>query len=219
LIAEVVLRVHPLPEDSATLVAASSAGQAADATRNLLASALEPAAVDWVGDPREAAGRLAVRFEGSRPGVAAQLAAAAQVLDLPSLEQLTGAAETACWQDLAAAHRTPPGQTGAGAGTLPSQLAAVADHPARLASHTALGLHTAHFAGSPDTQLRAFEEWRESVLALGGTVLLRDRPDEVDAAVDALGPPPPAVQLLRAVKAQLDPDGRCAAGRLGRWLP
>jgi glycolate oxidase FAD binding subunit len=53
---------------------------------------------------------------------------------------------------------------------------------------------------------------------MGGTVLLRERPEEVDALVDALGPPPSAVHLLRAVKARLDPEGRLAPGRLGSWL-
>ena len=49
-------------------------------------------------------------------------------------------------------------------------------------------------------------------------MLLRERPAEVDAAVDALGPAPSAVDLLRALKARLDPDGRCAPGRLAPWL-
>ena len=48
--------------------------------------------------------------------------------------------------------------------------------------------------------------------------MLRDRPAEVDKAVDALGPAPSAVGLLRAVKSRLDPDGRCAPGRLGSWV-
>ncbi len=88
----------------------------------------------------------------------------------------------------------------------------------QLASHTALGLHTAHIGGTPAQQAATFERWQRAVLDLGGTVVLRDRPDEVDALVDPLGPPPSAVQLLRALKSQLDPDGRCAPGRLGRWL-
>jgi len=66
--------------------------------------------------------------------------------------------------------------------------------------------------------VEAFDSWRRAVLAVGGTVLLRDRPPAVDAAVDALGPPPSAVALLRAVKSRLDPQGRLAPGRLGSWL-
>jgi glycolate oxidase FAD binding subunit len=87
-----------------------------------------------------------------------------------------------------------------------------------LASQSALGLHTARFSGPPAQQAAAFDEWRGEVLAIGGTVLLRQRPAEVDAGVDPLGPAPSTVGLLRALKARLDPDGRCAPGRLAPWL-
>src|SRR5690349_1035185 len=52
LIAEVVLRLHPLPETTATVVVPSSAQEATARSLALLAGPLEPAAVDWVGDPR-----------------------------------------------------------------------------------------------------------------------------------------------------------------------
>ena len=89
---------------------------------------------------------------------------------------------------------------------------------AQLVSHSALGLHVARFTGSPADQARAFDTWRNAVLALGGTVLLRDRPAEVDGVIDTLGPPPTTAGLLRALRSRLDPKGRCAPGRLGSWL-
>ena len=226
LVAEVVLRVHPRPEASATVVVPASVPAAAARTLELLASPLEPSAVDWLGAPG-GPGRLAVRFEGSAAGVSAQTAALRELLG-EEAEQLPEPAEAAFWDEVGAAHRAEPGQSTAFAGTLPSQLAEVADALAAaadaagahvgLASHSALGLHTARFGGPPDAQARAFEQWRRAVLALGGTVVLRDRPEEVDAAVDPLGPPPSAAGLLRAVKSRLDPDGRCAPGRLAPWL-
>jgi glycolate oxidase FAD binding subunit len=225
LVAEVVLRVHPRPEASATAVVTATVTEAVARTLELLASPLEPTAVDWVGEG-PAGGRLAVRFEGTRAGVDAQTAALRELID--GAEVLADADETALWEEFAGAHRAAPGQSVAFAGTLPSRLPAVAAALAeagdaagvavRLASHTALGLHTAHFAGLPPQQAQAFERWRQAMLALGATVLLRERPAEVDAAVDPLGPAPPAVGLLRAVKYRLDPDGRCAPGRLGAWL-
>ena len=219
LIAEVVLRVHPLPESSATVVVPASASNAGEATRRLMASPLEPSAVRWVGNFRQESGQLAVRFEGSRAGVAAQTSGLADVLSLGPVEQLTGSAEADYWLSLTSSSAA----TTAFAGTLPDQLRAVSEALAgdadnQLASHTALGLHTAHIGGTPAQQAATFERWQRAVLDLGGTVVLRDRPDEVDALVDALGPPPSAVHLLRALKSQLDPDGRCAPGRLGRWL-
>ena len=112
--------------------------------------------------------------------------------------------EAALWREYAGAHRAEPGQSTAFAGTLPGRLTAVAEALAgaadaagvdvSLASHSALGLHTARFSGPPAQQAAAFDRWRREVLALGGTVLLRERPAEIDAAVDALGPAPSAVE-------------------------
>ncbi len=231
LVAELVLRVHPRTEASATVVVPASVSTAAATTVRLLAARLEPSAVDWIGDPRDSAdGRLAVRFEGSRAGVEAQTAALRGLLDGagPQAEALVESDEATLWREFAAARAAGSGQSVAFAGTLPSRLTAVAqalvdaadaaDVQVRLASHSALGLHTAQFVGSPPRQVAAFDHWRRAVLALGGTVLLRDRPEPVDMLVDALGPAPPAAKLLRAIKSRLDPEGRCAPGRLGSWL-
>ena len=140
----------------------------------------------------------------------------------------TDADEAALWREFANARRAESGQSTAFAGTLPSRLTAVASALAdaaegaqvdvSLASHSALGLHTARFSGPPAQQAVALDRWRREVLALGGTVLVRERPAEIDTTLDALGPAPSAVGLLRAIKARLDPDGRCAPGRLAPWL-
>src|SRR3954447_9872373 len=230
LIAEVVLRLHPLPETSATVVMSSSVQEATARSLALLAGPLEPAAVDWVGDPRGGGppGRLAVRFEGTAAGVAAQTAALREQLDGAAPQALAGADEAALWREYAHAHRPESGQSTAFAGTLPSRLTDVATALAgaadaagvdvSLASHAALGLHTARFSGPPAQQAAAFDRWRREIVAVGGTVALRERPPEVDADIDPLGPAPSSVGLLRAVKARLDPDGRCAPGRLAPWL-
>jgi glycolate oxidase FAD binding subunit len=230
LIAEVVVRLHPRPEASATVLIPSSVQEATARSLELLAAPLEPCAVEWVGDPRDGAssGRLAVRFEGTGAGVEAQTATWRGRLDGATADVLVGENEAALWQEFARAHRAEPGQSVAFAGTLPSRSAAMAEALANaadaagvdvhVASSCALGLHTARFTGPPAQQAAAFDTWRRAVLALGGTVLLRDRPDALDGAVDPLGPAPSAVHLLRAVKSRLDPEGRCAPGRLGRWL-
>jgi glycolate oxidase FAD binding subunit len=225
LITEVVLRVHPRPEAGATVVVPASVGEATAATSRLLTGALEPSAVDWAGDPA-GAGRLAIRFEGFAAGVEAQTAALRDLLD--GAQILTESPEADLWHEYADAHRGTPGESVAFAGTLPSRLTAVAQAltaaaeaagvTVRMASHTALGLHSVSFAGPPWQQAQAFDRFRQAVRDLGGTVLLRDRPADVDVAVDPVGPPPPAVNLLRALKSRLDPQGRCAPGRLGSWL-
>jgi glycolate oxidase FAD binding subunit len=230
LVAEVVLRVHPRPAASATVVTAAPVDTATATTLELMASPLEPAAVEWTGPVGgDGPGRLAVRFEGSAAGVAAQAGKLRQ-LGKPSRlswEQVEEPAEDAVWAEIAAA-RAADEETVAFAGTLPSQLTAVADAlgaaaraagaTATLTSSAALGLHTARLAGPVDAQAVAFDRWRQAVLAGGGTVLLRDRPTAMDEAVDPLGPAPSAVSLVRALKHELDPAGRCGTGRLGRWL-
>ena len=58
---------------------------------------------------------------------------------------------------------------------------------------------------------------RRDVLATGGNVLLHRRPPGVEPLLDALGPPPSTAALLRRIKAQFDPNNRCAPGRFRPW--
>lgn len=235
LVAEVVLRLHPRPGTSATATLTCSAQRATDIAVALMASALEPAAVDWVqapdaGPDGAADGRLAVRFEGTAAGVQAQRAGAAELLAGGAEPQWsTGDEEQELWDSLAAEHLPADTATSASAATLPTRTPAVAAALAeaaraagatgRLASRPALGLHTARLSGPGDAVAAAFQSWRTQVLdgGTGASVLLRDRPADVDDAVDALGPAPAAVELMRSLKRRLDPDGRCAPGRLGSW--
>ena len=228
LIAEVVLRLHPLPESTATATVSVPVDRAGDLALRLTASALEPTAVDW-GDVD--GGLLAVRFEGTAAGVEGRQAAVRELLGGSGTEVAwrTGDEQDAVWQRLAEGHRAEDDGTVAAAGTLPSRTADVARALAEVgaaagvrtgfATRPALGLHAARFTGPPTGVGAAVTAWRERVLALDGSVLLRDRPAAVDAEIDALGPPPSSVGLLRSLHRRLDPRGRCAPGRLGSWLP
>jgi glycolate oxidase FAD binding subunit len=226
LVAEVVLRLHPRPESTATATLSVPVDRAADLALRLSASALEPAAVDWSDVD---GGLLAVRFEGTPAGVEGRRAAARELLGGAAVEWRTGAEQDDVWQRLAEGHRPEEDGTLAAAGTLPSRTADVARAlteagsaagvRTRFASRPALGLHAARFAGPPAAVGGAVTAWRARVLASGGSVLLRDRPAAVDAEVDPLGPPPSSVGLLRSLHRRLDPQARCAPGRLGSWLP
>ena len=266
-VAEVVLRLHPLPATSATATLTCTVQEATDIALGLLSSPLEPSAVDWAqshaaaggsesgsesgsvqggnsragsrnaGGGESPPGRLAVRFEGTAAGVAAQREAASTLLGAggsigatSALRWHSGDDEQSLWDELATTHR--PGRedtTVASAATLPTRTPEVASAlaaaaraagvTAGLASRPALGLHTASLTGPADAVAAAFTSWRSAVLDAGNgaSVLLRERPAAVDATVDALGPAPSSVALLRSVKHRLDPDGRCAPGRLGPW--
>ena len=227
LVAEVVLRLHPRPRTSATATVPASAARAGELALRLLASALEPAAVDW-GEVD--GGLLAARFEGTAAGVEGRRAAALELLGDRTVPVgwHTEAEEDAVWQQLADGHQPGPDATLASIGTLPSRTAEVAralteagraaSATTGLAARPALGLHTARFGGPSDAVAAAFTAWRDRMLALGASVVLHERPAAVDAAVDPLGPVPSSVGLLRALHQRLDPDGRCAPGRLGSWL-
>ncbi|MGY1710442.1 FAD-binding oxidoreductase [Geodermatophilus sp. SYSU D00758] len=226
LVAEVVLRLHPRPGASATATVPVPVDRAADLARRLRASPLEPAAIDWADVD---GGLFAVRFEGTAAGVEGRREAALALLaDGAPAEWRTGDGEEAVWRRLAEPHRPDGEATLAAAGTRPGRTAEVARALAQagddagvrtgLATRPAIGLHTARFTGPPAAVAAAVTAWRARVLELGGTVLLRDRPPAVDAELDPLGPPPSSVGLLRALRRRLDPQARCAPGRLGSWL-
>nr|MDQ6937941.1 FAD-binding protein [Actinomycetota bacterium] len=80
------------------------------------------------------------------------------------------------------------------------------------------GLHTAVLTGEPADQAAVITAWRRRVQPAGATVTVRDRPAGVETHLDAVGPPPSAAALMAAVKAQLDPDHRCAPGRFRGWF-
>jgi glycolate oxidase FAD binding subunit len=97
-------------------------------------------------------------------------------------------------------------------GVRPSRLPAVlADLPAE-AITAGLGTGVATVA----LPTEAVGAAHARVHAAGGTSVLRSRPAEADAP--AWGPPPSAIAVLRAVKAQLDPQGRFGPGRFDTWM-
>jgi glycolate oxidase FAD binding subunit len=226
LVTEVVVRLHPLPACSRTVrVAVADSRAASRLAGGLRAAPLELSAVEW------AAGSLWVRVEGSERGVQGQLATVAQLAGSAGLdsEVLGGEAEDAAWRRLAEAVAGADGETVARAGTVPSRLAEVDDALTRagrdagvettLVSSAALGLHTAVLRGGDGhAHAAAFTAWRAAVAALGGTVTLRRRAWGSGEPVDAWGPPPSAAPVMRRVKAQFDPENRCAPGRFAPWF-
>jgi glycolate oxidase FAD binding subunit len=56
-------------------------------------------------------------------------------------------------------------------------------------------------------------EARERVAARGGSLVVAEAPAELKRAVDVWGPPGDAVELMRRVKRQFDPDRLLAPGR------
>jgi glycolate oxidase FAD binding subunit len=231
LVTELIVRLHPVPEASLTARITGQVAALCELVLAVLASPLEPTALDLVGegargDTLDERRALWVRLEGRPAGIAAQAEtfrtlAAGHGLDVT--DHLDGTDEAEVWRRLTAAHAGTEGETVARASTLPDRLPQVAAAAAevaaqaaaevQLASHAGLGLHTARFSGDPAAQAEGVRAWRQRIAALGGTVVLRRYVDGLGSPTDVFGPEPSAISVMRRMKAQLDPDRRCAPGR------
>lgn len=232
LVAEVVVRLHPRPKTSLTIAGPATAAQATAAALALAASPLEPAAVEWVSDPGSTgrAGQLLVRIDGTPASVEA---AGRRVQDLLVGRGVEASAlgpdpTTEAWKSHAAAVLGREGETSLRICGLPGDLGCLAERGVQLAtdsgldldlvSSAALGIHTVRLGGgTTSAHAAAVTALRTETVGQGATVSLRSRPPELDGLVDALGPPPSSVELLRRLKDQFDPAGRWAPGRFRPW--
>jgi glycolate oxidase FAD binding subunit len=67
--------------------------------------------------------------------------------------------------------------------------------------------------GAPAALAAAAADARGALAALGGSLVVCEAPPEVRARLDAWGPAPAALELMRRLKQQLDPEGLLAPGR------
>ncbi|MBO0850211.1 MAG: FAD-binding protein [Pseudonocardia sp.] len=212
LVAEVVLRLHPMPAASATVRLPCSLLDAAAAALDVMASPLDPAALEWC------AGGLLVRLEGRPAALDARAARLGTLLGSTARRLDDAEAETA-WADHAASVSRPPDRAAMlRVGTRPSRLPRLLD---RLADTPGAGAVTAGLATGIGTVALPSEpavvaEAHREVHAAGGVSVLRSRPDGAD--LPAWGPAPSALGLLHAVREELDPTGRLGSGRFAPWL-
>jgi glycolate oxidase FAD binding subunit len=220
LIAEVVFRLHPLPEASATfLVGPLPAGAAAELARTALDARLEPVAIAARAD--RSGLRIGVRFEGFGPGVREQGERLARLARDVPCERLDGAEEARLWDEWERA--VAEGNVRAKAAFAPAELPAALEalrgvsatlRDGEIVVHPALGLGLV--AGDLQTAgdtARAVEAARRAVAPAGGSLVLAAAPRELRAHVDVWGPAPRAIEIMRRLKRELDPDGRLAPGR------
>jgi glycolate oxidase FAD binding subunit len=224
-VAELVLRVHPLPQASRTVAVRDvDATQAAALTSTLLRSSTEPTAIEWC-EPEQL---LAVRFDGTYDGAAARAADARHLL-VGTMAELAADEADALWESHAARVSAEPGDTVIRAATRPGvdpglvrSLAAwarAAGVKAALTCSPALGGYTVRVSGG-DAKAHAelVKHWRTSVEGVGGFVTLRRRRPGVDAMVESWGRAPSAVEVMRRVKDAFDPENRFAPGRFAPWF-
>ena len=220
LVAEVVLRVNPRPQASATLRVAADAATAARLAATVATAPVEPSAFEWAGDAAW------IRFSGHDDAVHAQIERTAALLGdrRGDADEVTGDDETTAWRGLTEDLAGTDGETVVRGGCLPSHLTdaarscAIAADAAGvdvvLQATVPLGVLTARVRGGDAAGHAAFvDAWRGRLAARGGHAVVRRTAPGVAETVDVWGPPPSAISLMRRVKDQLDPDGRCAPGR------
>jgi glycolate oxidase FAD binding subunit len=219
LVAEVVFRLHPLPEASATAAFEGLAAQdVAETVPVLRALGVEPTAVTALAS----GGRftLGVRFEGFAPGVRDQVERT--LARAGGGARLEGAEEASLWARHDAVRRA--GAVRAKVAFAPAALARALDalgplqgalSGGGLAVHPSVGIallagDLADAAGAA----RGIGSAREALRALGnGSLVLAAAPAALRAQVDPWGPAPGGVEVMRRLKRELDPDGRLAPGR------
>ncbi|MEJ3659011.1 FAD-binding protein [Actinomycetes bacterium KLBMP 9759] len=199
-IAEVVLRLHPIPESTATLSARCTLAEAAELAAVVLGGPYEPAALEW------ADGTLLIKVDGTEGALPARV---------DRLREAVGAtaAQPDVWERHAALVRGADGRASLRIGVLPSRLPGLLGAlPGVSATTAGLGTGVATVTVAPD----AVAEAHRLVHEAGGTSALRARPEATSAP--AWGPPPSALGVLKAIKAELDPKGRFGPGRFAPWM-
>lgn len=212
-ITEVVVRLHPRPESTATVVARASDVEAlAAGAATLGAAPLELEALDVRWEPGDGAilARAGGRSAGGLGRRAAELLARAGLEPEPLTID-----DDALWDRQRAAQRPPHGgatvRVGAGPSRLAHVLGAAEAAGAELAvGRAALGLTWLTLA-PPHARPEALRELRERLA--GCPVVLESAPAELRGAVDPWGVPEgTALDLMRRVKARFDPGGTCRPG-------
>ncbi|MDO9380003.1 MAG: FAD-binding oxidoreductase [Nocardioidaceae bacterium] len=215
-IVDATFRLHPVPPSSRWVSApVSDPRHALELAQTAVHSQVVPAAVEigWDGD----AGQVSVLLEGRADGVSARV---------DRLRELLGAGATDDARPPAGGAAYPWDVTASGddrstALKLAFCLSGLADV---LAAASAAGASVRGSAGSGvlyaalpaskalDATSSAVTTLREACLRHGGSAVVVDAAAAVKQAVDMWGPVP-ALDLMRRVKDQFDPDHRLAPGR------
>jgi glycolate oxidase FAD binding subunit len=203
LIAEVVLRLHPVPAATATVRLAGPLDRAVEAARTVLAGPWEPAALEWTGDA------LLIRLTGTEAATATRADRLAASIE--GAERVDGPASWTRHAELVDGPLQPDTSV-LRIGVRPSRLPGVLRElsPKAVTAGLATGVATLRLP------VGAVADAHRVVHGAGGTSMLRSRPPGCPAP--AWGPAPSAVGVLRAVRSALDPDGRLGAGRFTPWM-
>ncbi|SDT11348.1 glycolate oxidase FAD binding subunit [Nocardioides scoriae] len=215
-VVDATFRLHPVPAASRWVsVPVADPAQALAVSQSVVHAQVVPAAVEveWA----DGAGTVSVLLEGREDGVAGRAASTRELLGTASSESdepPAGGAAYPWTTGVAGDERETALKLSFELSGLADVLAAVAGTPARLRGSAGSGVvYAALPAATPAAEVAALlARLREVCTRRGGAAVVVDAPAAVKAAVDVWGPVP-ALDLMRRVKDQFDPDHRLAPGR------
>lgn len=224
-IGEVVFRLHPLPERRITLSVGVDPDQATQLTIQILASVIEPNALEY------GAGNLVALIEGTESGASAQAEKLVSLIgsEVPGarVQVIENLSDATIWQEFSSA-RASEGRLHARMVTRVNRLGEV-HHAAgqgstraemHVISHAGSGVHDLIISG--DGELDDYKETLDKFRIVLGDMTypmtIRNAVAPLDQLVDLLGSPVPvAVKVMQRVKASLDPENLMAPGRFRPW--
>ena len=210
-------RLHPVPAAQRWVtVPVESARDADRLAQSVVQSQVVPAALEIEWAPT-GTGVLTVLLEGRERGVEGRVDVVRRLLgeQATDIDQAPAGWSSYPWDPTAGERSTALKLTFVLSG-LADVLAAAsqADVPLTLSGSAGAGVvYAAIAAGAPlEAVSRAVDRLRRTCAAHGGSLVVVDAEPSVKAAVDPWGPVP-ALDLMRRVKDQFDPDHRLAPGR------
>ncbi len=225
-IVSATFRLYPVASASRTVLFAADLPALCTCALAMTSSALVPSAIDVVGSPETAS--LAVRFEATEAAVDDQVRACVQIARAAgagAAHELQGSDEAEWW-----ARQFPPDPKGDSgdsvavvkAGLIPSDVGPwlqrlSVDSLALGASaiwraHAGHGLAHARLAGPAETVADLVDRLRHHAIEHRGHLVVADASQDLRGRVDVWGPVA-ALDLMRLVKAELDPGGMLNPGR------
>lgn len=241
LLAEAIVRLHPLPAARRVVVTRlAGAEKLQAAVQSVLGSQLVPSAMEFgwhpggvgAGYPQERVGEvppgvhlLATLIEGIEPGVAAQAETAAELLGAQGeahiLEEQEG---QTLWKDLTAIPWEDASSIGIKINHVPSRLAEVLNAvleqaqkhggEARIGGHAGSGVTLVGLTGVvEESTIQIVGEIRDRVAPEGGSVVVLQAPGGLKERLEVWGPVGNALPLMQRVKARFDPAGILNPGR------
>jgi glycolate oxidase FAD binding subunit len=220
LVAELAFRVQPIRPNRRTIRVRCPATRVGPFLRAMRVAGVEPSAADWFG-PSDATMVLRIEQRTERAATAqAKSACEAALSEGLGAEVLNESDGREVWQHGESILAGSPGDTTIRIVSRPSDLPQVAhgifaactenDTDVTLVSHAVLGVHTARLRGGRPGD--AIAVVRAQMALLGGYVTTRRRGPDLGPEVPRWGEPPPGFAIMRRVKHELDPRGRCAPG-------